>query len=891
MYTVKPKGINIRDNERIVADGFLQESINLQWRDGAYRPIPERLDSGITDTAGKDEIILHKVSDEDKINVLMFDTGVLKWFGTIENGTYTAKVTPETITGFPTVTDFDSFSFTILNSLIYFMSSSQEFYYRLQFNEVDDAYELKDMYAWKDLIPFYPESTDNNGRIPLAKGNFLMTQCGVILTRFTLVLDTGEEVLHSPIYANYMYAINTSVDDIKKDDLLTNIHTKINTNLEFIDQSVFDEEVSAINIYASNPYYITKVVADMETSGIPPFLEYQTGIDSDVIKGEVQRMAEEPFYLAKTLDKNSDDEFENNVLFYVGELDIDIEYPNHDISKINTMTLAAGQLMPVDNFSYHKIFGKLTSSNGRLIVNNIKTYLSSGHIRALALDVANSKVGFYIDTEDGLIKGISFSVDKSLNLTSDKIRSRGLLSYPDSQASYVGGNSTLSDPIRLYKTRANSAHNMACAFNFENVLIGSAGISVDTEYYTWGMGVSAQFFYGDGDIITPSDPPLILESTYTSENRLQFSEIGEFSVWPAINSYRVGEGKIRFVGSNSIDPANSDYIAPLLVGTSDGVYTVNFDVTGTNLIQSITKAASVPAISSENIQIDQALVYVSDKGLIVINSGKIDNLTRKFFPDKASINFPVQDNLLAVNLSSNLGGVALKDLALPNYDLLTEGLLQSGVSYDVIDIVEYMKGAIFAYDGRRNNLWCSNSNKSYSLIYNLETQQWDQSTYIFNNSVDFFSTITTNEGDLYSRHLILNKDGVLDVLSGENSNEQIDVLLLTRPIKMQSPDKFKKIDRLISRCELYRDNSEGSLILGIWGKQDMNKNKVNIPLVAYKDSSIGSFPDNIRQDIPLGSQKGKYKVITILQGGRFLPNSSLDGYEIVAIPVNNRKIR
>jgi hypothetical protein len=71
MYSVKPLGINIRQTDREVTDGFLQESINLQWRDGSYKPIPARILSDInTNLYGK--IILHKVSDEDQINVLGF---------------------------------------------------------------------------------------------------------------------------------------------------------------------------------------------------------------------------------------------------------------------------------------------------------------------------------------------------------------------------------------------------------------------------------------------------------------------------------------------------------------------------------------------------------------------------------------------------------------------------------------------------------------------------------------------------------------------------------------------------------------------------------------------------------------------------------------------------
>jgi hypothetical protein len=62
-------------------------------------------------------------------------------------------------------------------------------------------------------------------------------------------------------------------------------------------------------------------------------------------------------------------------------------------------------------------------------------------------------------------------------------------------------------------------------------------------------------------------------------------------------------------------------------------------------------------------------------------------------------------------------------------------------------------------------------------------------------------------------------------------------------------------------------------------------------LISYKDNSSVSFPGNIRQDIPVGRQKGKYKTITILQSGKLLPNSSLDNFEIVALAVDNNILR
>lgn len=868
MYTVKPLGINIKQNDREVKDGFLQESINLQWRDGAYRPIPDRIYSQIS-SFGYEEIIMHKVSDEDKINVLMIsNNGSLYWRGVIENGVYTEFQNPIPIQ-FPLVNDINSLSFTILNGLVYFMSSSQEFYYRLQFNETTNAYDSKDMYGWKELIPFYPYPIYFGGTLNNAQANNVFARCGIILTRFTLVLKTGEEVLHSPIFANYMYSINTSSDTFKKGDLYENIHTVINTNFEFDDMALFNEEISSINVYASIPFYQTKFTKNITASAW-----WEDSLGSEEARGEIQRMADEPFFLVKTLDTVGSDNFTKNILFYVGELDSNISYGLSDYSKIETSSIAAGSVMPIDNFSYHKVFGAITSSNGRLIIDKPKTVLSKGHIKPISsFDFVDSKVGFHIDTEDGNLKGVAFDADYSIEVSGDVSLYRGLLSYPDSRATYSGGGQGSTDTVKLFKLRANKSHNIAVAYDIANVSNFIPVLTPGSGTIAFDLGMAIKIQYENPDITTPPDPPVVSPVFYTSENRIQFSESGEFSVWPAINSYRVGEGRIMFVGSNSIDPSNSDYIAPLLIGTTDGVYTVNFDVSGVNLIQSITKAATMPALSSENVLVDQNLIYLSDKGLIVINSGQLDNITRDYFPDQGD------------------GGFEDQNTVYPNYDVLTSEFFSGANPYALNDIVEYMRGAVFAYDGRRDNLWCCNPTQNFSLIFNFSTQQWDMSTYVFSKKVEFFSTLNTNEGNLYSRYFVVNQYGLLDILSGENLGVEVDTHLLTRPIKIQSADMYKSIERMVSRCELYRNTFGGYFSFGLWGKQDINKNKINIPLVALSDSSTNAFPNAVRQDIPIGYQKGKYKTITILQSGKFLPSSSLDGFEIVAKYVDNRKLR
>ena len=890
MYTVKPKGINIKANDRSVADGFLQEAINIQWRDGSFRPIPERIDSGITNVSDKDYVILHKVSDEDVINVLMFDSGVLSWYGTIENNVYSELSSSVVIDGFPTVTDFDSFSYAIFNNNIYLMSDSQYFYYKLEYDESDYGYEVTDMYEWKDLVPYFPKqgvvsfTYDADGMA----ANYSLTKCGCILIRFTLVLDTGEEVLHTPPYMFALYGFNASSSSLEEDQAIKNIHTFINLNLAFTDDDIYDDHISAIKVYASVPDYESSFTADIDTNGVNS--EYT---NAEMVT-QFQEQADESFYLIKTIDEPSDTDkillhlnFDTSLVTYDGEDLDDVD----SIYMINLSTIAAGETMPTDDYSYHKLFGKISSYNNRLIVSKPITVMSSGYGRALSTSTSvGMEVGFKASTEDGTIKGISYTIGTSFDVDSDYVYPRGLIGYPDKQGTYVGFGASEASELSMFSLSENESHNMGCNYSISDVDVPTPSISkVDTD-----ITISCQYeILPIYEVGTSKEDTysMVNEAYYSSGNRVQFSEAGEYSVWPVENSYRAGKGIIMFVGDNSIDPSNSDFLAPLIIGTSDGIYTANFDTTGTTLIQSITKTANMPAISKESMQVDKAIVFVSDNGLILINNGSVMNITIDYFPSQGSVSYSSEPIYLANYLASYLVGTNNQDSYFPNYQSLTELFFGEYNSYSINDIVTYMKSAKFAYDARRNNLWCCNSNRNFSLVFNLETKQWATSTYKYTKVVESFSTISTSQGEVYSRYLVLNTSGGLDILSSEDLTTEVDFHILTRPIKMDIPDTFKKIERIISRCTLYKSSDDAYFSCGVWGKQDLNKNKINIPLVAYLDSSDDSFPDDIRQDVPIGRMKGKYKALSILLSGKILPESSIDGFDIVAIPVDNKLIR
>lgn len=873
MYSAKPLGINIKDNDYDVQDGFLLESINKQWRDGAFRPVPERLISDI-DTAGYSDIILHKVSDENQINVLGFkdaapNINVLFWIGTITNGVY-AAIAPVNANIIRTA----GMSFTILNGLVYFMgdgsSATEQYYHRIQFVESTGIYEVKNMYAWKSLIPFYPFQSDIEMVAPKNTVN-VFSQCGMILIRFAAVLKSGEVVLHSPIYPFLLYGLNRSSTAIDKGTVIDNIHTLINMDLDYgALLSLYGEEMSAINFYATTPYY-----ENLLTTTYSGAYDTATLVTSETIIGQSTIKAQEPFYLIKTIQTPAAST--EKILLTVGQMDIDISFTSITTSKVDISSIAAGEIMPVDNFSYHKVFGQITSNNGRILINNPTTVLSEGHIRSLATENVASDVGFRIETEDGKLSGIAYIIDKALKFVDTvgtSVRPRGIMSYPDGRATFAGGSNVADGALRLFKTKRNELHNIACAFNISGSGFDTITFAVDGSNVESLTDYNCYLVYSGYDEQTAINQPIV-SAKYDSQNRIQFSEAGEFSVWPALNSYRVGEGKIMAVGANSVNPAESETVAPLVIGTTDGNYTFNYDQSG-NTLGYVTKNSNIPYISKETLQVGDTILFISDRGLMAFNGGEPISLTEEFFPDQGNGNYPVNETIY------------------PNYNLITTRYFGgTGNPYTVDDIVDYLKDALLAFDARRETIWCSNPNKTYSLTYGLKTGHWGMNTLVFNERIELFSIIGTDEGDIYSRYLVKKAgENNLLILSGEDSTKEVEFHLMTRPLKMQTPDDYKRIGRIISRCEYFRKNTgTGYFTFGLWGKQDANKNKVNIPLVAIDDISTANFPGDVRQDIPIGSQKGKYKFITILQGGKALPESSISRFDIEAYLVDEKQLR
>lgn len=894
MQRIKPIGLNLRKTDYEIEDGFLQECINVQWRDNALRPIPKRLTTNI-DVTNTEKYIMHKVGDENIINVLAFSSssGKMEWIGTITDGVYTQKIPPVAITG---VKKTAGMSYVIQNGLIYFMgdgsSESEQYYVQVKYLESNSTYEVKDLYSWKDDTAKF--NTDNGellfSRINTeTKWNMTFTN-GVVLVRFALVLDTGDVVMHSAIYPHAIKGFFYVEDTANPGTITTlkNIHTCIEVSPDDSLASV-SSNVVAVNVYATIPYYESEYDENLFTGD-----EYIKKLNDSILINAINGQIDTPFYLLRSVDV---DKLDLGIRLYLyADKDNNFAVEGFTSGAINTdyhidiTSIAAGEIMPVDSFTWHKLFGRLTSYNGRLVIEKPTTILNQDiwDYNSLYNSTVNAgaKTAFTIDTEDGIIKSAPYLSGKMpVSIVGDDvIKTKTILCYPDYRTTRLlfNGYDTVLSAIRptgsslyAFDMIKKTSQNVACNIkDIDSTIDGDykfqTGQILPYVYFTTALRYHLDLNYHH--TVTESRSSGTIPG-YTSNNRIQFTEAGQFSTFPVENSYRIGEGSIMSVGSNSIVPNETFVVAPLIVGTSDGVYSMNTDPSGNNFIASITKIANIPYISPIALQIGNSIIFVSDKGLMSIGNDGIQNLTEKFFPDYGNGNFPAQNSIYV------------------NYNTLTLDFFGiGGNEIEMIDIVQYMKGAIFAFDSRRENLWCCNSSTDYSLIYNLTDGLWTMTDIVFTEAPELFSIYNKSNDEIYSRYLIKNSNSnYLELLSGEDDTEMVKFHLLTRPIKLQAPDDFKKINRLYARCEIF-DNAghDGYFVFGVWGKQDTNKTKVSIPLVAIKGSeSSNSMSFGIRQDIPIGRLAGKYKTITVLMGGKASPDSSINAFDFNASIVNN----
>lgn len=465
------------------------------------------------------------------------------------------------------------------------------------------------------------------------------------------------------------------------------------------------------------------------------------------------------------------------------------------IPECNLSDLKTSDTLSVDGFSHHKIVGNAAFIyNDRLNLANIKTKLYSGPTPREFFGVNAVEGAMYVmEWELNTQEGIRIVRSQTFNKNSNNAPWPNLISYPDRRATKFRllYNLGVWATIYEYTLIPHEIHNFAYALvNFKN------GASIV------------------GSILTlPANPPIlqnynVVNDILIDKNRVQISEVANPFLFPAKNSYQIGNAEILDITSNS-DPISQGQFGqyPLLVFCKDGIWAMQLS-TGESYITNIVPfSGEILARTGAYFNTGSFIIFIDSDYNIKILSGQA---AQKF---SDPIILPKQYNLIGLD----------NFLSATNHDQTCN----VGLSLDQVSGLEYIKGANLCFNKDEREIIVSNpSFPNYSFIYNLDSKSWYKSQYSFKAFINDYSNVL-------GLSPALNNECKLYRLNDEVISNNIEIYIETMPIKFGS-DILKKIKRIKLACEINSSNGkyisfllygslDGHTYLYLTGKQATGK--------------------------------------------------------------------
>ena len=242
---------------------------------------------------------------------------------------------------------------------------------------------------------------------------------------------------------------------------------------------------------------------------------------------------------------------------------------------------------------------------------------------------------------------------------------------------------------------------------------------------------------------TIKDESFLIESINDielSNNKLKVSDVLNPLVFPSAQTYQVGQGEIMDMAVANTALSQGQFGQyPLYVFCSDGIYAMNV---GTNVAYSNSTPVSRDIITRDLISIDQAVAFISDRGLKILQGSTVTDVS----------------------------------------------LVMQSNSYEEKDdrFEEFIKGAKLAYNYFFGEIYLLREDKEFAYVYELNSQTWSKRKIDFKNKVDVYP-------DLY----IQDSRGMYRLSRETIGARTQEFTLRTRP--MNWGDGFKKVARMIIR--------------------------------------------------------------------------------------------
>lgn len=376
------------------------------------------------------------------------------------------------------------------------------------------------------------------------------------------------------------------------------------------------------------------------------------------------------------------------------------------IKKLQSETLATAESLEDSDYkSQHKYYGeKICSFNNRILLTGVKRELPRGYRYlngastnedSIATKPDIYKFRYNIRGDAGELFHIwAENINGEKEISTDWKQGQdnyGYINEPYTWLTYPDRRCFSVDIIVGTYDPESEQYTYKC----KNDVPMSAAINGDFSYLFLEIGTSLKEYVADSDDEIPSEDENITESLPVKiaqsapDNPFLFTANGIHTLY----------SKVLNVATITKALSSGQFGQfPLYVFTEDGIWvmeTGNYGTFVTNKPLSRDVALSADCI----ISIDQAIVFTTDKGVMLLTGSDIQNIS----PNMLGKHYTPDVQLQGVLDRSPFSGI---------------------VESDTTPFMDYMRTAKCAYDYTGQRLLFFNANKDYQYVYKLNTNTW-----------------------------------------------------------------------------------------------------------------------------------------------------------------------
>lgn len=543
-----------------------------------------------------------------------------------------------------------------------------------------------------------------------------------ILVRYAIRLYDGSYIMHSqPILlspSDYMSVVveSRSIDN----NCLTNFTYKIACKPSSIQvyQSFnlgdWKNIIQSIDVFATR-----RIVTDDMDSDITSFYYRQGNLTFTLPKfstQDIKRKIEESsqFYLVKSIPV--DGSLEDKTLF-------------ENASDIKN--LEQKEVLPLDSYSHNTFGGEIYAYNSRLHVGNVKMKHCSPLPLSSQILIENGSG--QIEVAHTLKQEVHIKTDSGIKIVhgEESFYKRDFspyMAYPDSRAFKLvlyletGG-------YKVFSLKAHPYLNLAYSLD-------------QLKPYTFNteQGETSDFTSG-------TYTPEAENSIEVSPSKIKVSSVSNPFYFPAKQTYTVSNmGVIGMASATTALSTGQFGQFPLYVFSEDGIYALSVGDGDIAYSNSFPINRSVCKSAKGIVSIDNAVIFPSSDGLMILQGSSVDKLSGKIEGYLSSI----VDSSPVVKKVAKISGM--------------DGKLSS------TEFVYFLENSTIGYNYEDKEVVVSSKNYGYSYVYNFTSGEWhkiDVTVESFLNS--YPECFAYYKGGVYNMH---------------NAHRTINnILIVTRPVK------------------------------------------------------------------------------------------------------------